>query len=176
MMPPAWREVAIAKAHDRAAFDCGEPVLNDFLKRYARQSHEQGSARTFVAIDPTADTSKGLGFYSLAPATIAYERAPKTIQRGLARHEVPGFRLARLAVDRSQQGRGLGAQLFGAAARRCIRAASEVGGLILIIDAKSERAAAWYMTLGAQRSTDEALTLIFPLARVAAELQGRSEY
>jgi GNAT superfamily N-acetyltransferase len=86
------------------------------------------------------------------------------MRRGLARHDVPGFRLARLATDLKLQGRGLGGQLLAAAARRCLRVAAEVGGVILIIDAKSERAAAWYASYGAVPLADKPLTLVMGLA------------
>ena len=61
---PAWHEEPISKRHDRKSFDCGDPSLNDFLQRYARQSHESGAAKTFLAID-NADSKIILGFYSL---------------------------------------------------------------------------------------------------------------
>jgi GNAT superfamily N-acetyltransferase len=161
---PAWHEEAITRKHDRSLFDCGDAELNEFLRRYARQSHDQGGAKTFLAID---DTTKAiLGFYSLAPASVAYGRVPQTMQRGLARHEVPGFRLARVAVDRAQQGQGLGGQLLLAAGRRCLMAASVVGGTILVIDAKNERAAAWYAAYGAMPLLDAELTLVLPLATI----------
>ena len=94
---PAWHEEPIAKRHDRAAFDCGEPALNEFLQRHARQNHERGAAKTFLAIaDQNGKTV--LGFYSLSPASIKLTRTPEPVRRGLAHHDVPVFRLARLAV------------------------------------------------------------------------------
>jgi GNAT superfamily N-acetyltransferase len=140
MTLPAWREEAITKGHDRNASDCGDADLNEFLRRYARQSHERGGAKTFVAVDD-ADVKTILGFYSLAPAALAYARTPELIRRGLAQHDVPGFRLARLATHLKVQGQGLGGQLLLAAGRRCLQVAAEVGGVMLIIDAKSDRAA-----------------------------------
>jgi len=100
--------------------------MNDFLQYYARQSHESGAAKTFVEID---DADKTLGFYSLAPAALAYAETPETVRRGLARHDVPGFRLTRIATAIRWQGQVLGGQLLAAAARRCLRAAAEVGGI-----------------------------------------------
>ena len=164
MTVPAWHEEAITRKHDRSAFDCGDAELNEFLLRYARQSHDQGGAKTFLAIDD--DTRAVIGFYSLAPASLAYHRAPEIVQRGLARHEVPGFRLARIAIDRTQQGQGLGGQLLLAAGRRCLMAAAVVGGTVLIIDAKSARAAAWYVSYGAMPLNDTELTLVLPLATI----------
>ncbi|HXR09983.1 MAG TPA: hypothetical protein VN792_04355, partial [Candidatus Acidoferrales bacterium] len=83
----AWHEEPINKNHDREAFDCGEEALNEFLRRYARKSHELGGAKTFLAIDD-ADNKTVLGFYSLAPASLDYARTPEIIRRGLARHDV----------------------------------------------------------------------------------------
>lgn len=164
-----WREEPIRKTHRRDAFDCGDPDLNRFLQRFARQSHEAGGAKTFLAVEPGSEAI--LGFYSLAPATLAFDRTPLVVSRGLARHEVPGFRLARLATDLSVQGRGLGAQLFVAAGRRCLRAAAEVGGVMLVIDAKNPRAGAWYEALGAIPLTDSPLTLVFPLSALRTGLE-----
>ena len=80
---PTWREEPIARHHDRDAFDCGEPVLNEFLRRYARKSHELGGAKTFLAIDVT-DSKTIHGFYSLCPASVTYARTPEMVKRGLA--------------------------------------------------------------------------------------------
>jgi hypothetical protein len=103
----AWHEEPISRKHDRDAFDCGDEALNEFLRRYARKSHDLGGAKTFLAMDD-ADGKTILGFYSLSPASIYYSRTPEIVRRGLARHDVPGFRLARLAVDRKEQERGSG--------------------------------------------------------------------
>ena len=65
-------------------------------------------------------------------------------RKALARYDVPVFRLGRLAVDRTVQGRGLGGALLLSAADCCIRVAQDVGGVALLIDAKNERAARWY--------------------------------
>ena len=114
MSLPAWHEEPILKKHDRKSFDCGDPPMNDFLQRYARQSHESGAAKTFLAIE-NADNKSILGFYSLAPGAMAYADTPETVRRGLARHDVPGFRLARIATDLRWQGQGFGGQLLAAA-------------------------------------------------------------
>lgn len=161
-----WREEPVSKSHDRAAFDCGDEAMNTFLHRYARQNHDGGGSKTFLAIDSAEGSI--LGFYSLAPASIAFERSPSIVQRGLAQHEIPGFRLARLAVSTGSQGRGLGGQLLVAAGRRCLRAAAEVGGVMLLIDAKSERAAQWYAGFGARPLQDSPLTLAMPLSAIAS--------
>jgi GNAT superfamily N-acetyltransferase len=166
----AWHQEPIRKRHDCAAFDCGETALNEFLRRYARKSHEMGGAKTFLVIDD-ADNKTILGYYSLSPASIAYARTPELVRRGLARHDVPAFRLARLAVDLKVQGQGLGGQLLLAAGKRCLLASVEVGGVAMLIDAKNPRVAAWYATYGALPLLDAPLSLLLPLATVEAALK-----
>ena len=107
-----------------------------------------------------------LGYYTLSPASIAYDRTPKVIQRGLARYEVPVFRLGRLAVDLSVQGQGLGGQLLLAAGRRAILVASQAGGVALLIDAKNEKVARWYADYGAIPLSDQPLSMLLPLKTI----------
>ncbi|MCB0242268.1 MAG: GNAT family N-acetyltransferase, partial [Anaerolineae bacterium] len=109
-----WHEEPIAKRHNRDAFDCGDAALNELLRRYARQAHDSGGAKTFLAV-PDDDSQRVLGFYSLSPASVGFSRTPEVIKRGLARYDVPVFRLGRLAVDLSMQRKGLGGQLLLAA-------------------------------------------------------------
>ncbi len=106
------------------------------MSRYARQSHENGAAKTFLAIE---DGSR----------------------------PVFGFRLTRIAIDRSRQEKVPGGQLLLAAGRCCIMAASVVGGTILIIDAKNDRTAAWYGSHGALSFMDTDRTLVLSLATIA---------
>jgi GNAT superfamily N-acetyltransferase len=175
MIATVWHEEPIGKRHDREAFDCGEEALNEFLRRHAQQSHDRGGAKTFPAIDD-ADRKTILGFYSLSPASVDYARTPEVLRRGLARHDVPGFRLARLAVDRRLHGHGLGGQLLLAAGRRCLLASAEVGGVVLVIDAKNERVAAWYASYGAVPLLDSPLSLLLPLATIETALKAAGKY
>lgn len=165
----SWHEAPIGKDYDRTAFDCGVDALNQFLHRHARQNHKKGGAKTYLAV-PDSDPKKILGYYSLSPASIAYERAPKIVKRGMARYEVPVFRLSRLAVDLSVQGQGLGGQLLLAAGRRCLLVAAQDGGVALLIDAKNEQVAQWYGSYGAVPLLDTPLSLLLPFETIHAAL------
>ena len=169
MIGTTWHEEPISKNHDRETFDCGEDALNEFLRRHAHRSHDLGGAKTFLAIEDANNSI--IGFYSLTPASVDYARTPAIVRRGLARHDVPGFRLARLAVDRKQQGRGLGGQLLLAAGKRCLLASKEVGGVALVIDAKNERVAQWYVGYGAIPMESEPLALLLPLTTMEIALR-----
>jgi predicted N-acetyltransferase YhbS len=164
----SWHEEPIDGRHDRESFDCGDAALNEFFRRHARKSHDLGGSKTFLAI---ADTGGAiLGFYSLSPASVEYARTPALVRQGRARHDVPVFRLGRLGVALAWQNQGLGGQLLLCAGRRCLRAATEVGGVALLIDAKSDRLADWYAGFGALRLADAPLSLLLPLATVASAL------
>lgn len=83
MTVPDWHEEPIAKTHDRKGFDCGQADLNDFLTRHARQAHESGASKTYVALDST-DNRTILGFYTLSPAQIDFDTAPSIARRPAA--------------------------------------------------------------------------------------------
>ncbi len=146
--------------------------MNEFLRRYARQSHEANAAKTFCAIED-ASPERILGFYTVTPSAVEHHEVPEEMTKGLARHEVAGFRLARIATDLTVAGQGLGGQLLVAAALRCLRTASEVGGVLLIIDAKGERAANWYGSYGTEPLENRPLTLVMPLVTFQDELKAK---
>jgi GNAT superfamily N-acetyltransferase len=189
-----WQEEPIGRHHDRKRFDCGSPDLNDYLDRYARQNHESGGAKTFVAVAPT-ERARVLGFYSISPGAIelplrtaavaagdcpasppsaGFARVPGKLTKKLGRYEVPVFRLGRLGVDLSVQGQGLGADLLLAAGARALAVSAEVGGVALAIDAKDEQAAGWYGRFGALVLLDDPLKLILPLGTIADAIRRAS--
>ena len=94
----AWREEALTRHHDRAGFDCGVPALNEYLQRYARQNHDTGGAKTFVAVAAERPGTI-LGYYTISPGAIEFAKVPASLTKKLGRYEVPVFRLGRLAVS-----------------------------------------------------------------------------
>lgn len=165
-----WREEPISRHHDRKDFDCGSPELNEYLDRYARQNHETGGAKTFVAV-LSSEPAGVLGYYSISPGAVEFDRVPATLTKRLARYEVPVFRLGRLAVSLAMQGQGLGGDLLLAAGVRALAVAAQVGGVALAIDAKDAKAAGWYERFGAIRLLDDPLKLILSLDTVAAAVK-----
>jgi GNAT superfamily N-acetyltransferase len=170
---PTWLEEAIARHHDRKNFDCGSLPLNQYLDRYARQNHESGGAKTFVAVEP-AEGKGILGYYTISPGAIEFTRVPARLTKGLGRYEIPVFRLGRLAVSLSAQGRGLGADLLLSAGARALSVATQVGGVARAIDAKDPKAAGWYQRFGATALLDDPLKLVLPLATIAQALKQRT--
>ena len=164
-MSADWRVEALQRDHDRTWFDCGEPALNEYLARFARQNQESGVARTFVAVRD-AEPSRVLGYYSLAVGAIDKANLPPPAARRFPNFPLPIARLARLAVDRSQQGKGLGEDLLLDALSRCLRVAEDVGIAAVLIDAKHEQAKTFYARFEFDALPDHPLTLWLPLSSV----------
>lgn len=139
-MSLAWREEALTRKHRRQQFDYGTQELNDYLSKYARQRHEAGGAKTFVAVEP-AQPEAILGYYIVFLASLEFARTPASVSKGLGRYDVPIYLLDRLAVDTRWQRLGLGRELLTAAMIRCLRVSQELGGVALLIDAKDDCAA-----------------------------------
>lgn len=154
----------LSDRHDREAFDCGEPALNEFLRRYARQNQARGVSRTFVAV--REGEHEVLGFYSLAAGAVAFETIPETLRRRLPRYPVPVAHLGRLATCRSVQGQGLGEVLLFDALARTLRVAAEIGVVAIDVWAKTDRARAYYQRYGFQPLSDDDLHLYLPLETV----------
>jgi len=161
-MPADWRIEPLQRDHDRTLFSCGEPALDDYLARFARQNQESGVSRTLVAVNDPAPT-RVLGYYSLAVGAIDKANLPPSAARRFPNFPVPIARLARLAVDRSQQGKGLGEDLLLDALSRCLRVADDIGIAAVLIDAKHERAKAFYTRYELNALPDHPLTLWMPL-------------
>jgi GNAT superfamily N-acetyltransferase len=138
---PLHRPEPIGVHHQVGAFDCGAPALNEFLIRHALTNHQAGSAKTFVA---TTDDHVVVGYYGLTASQVLYADAPTRLQKGVARHPIPVVLLARLAVDRTWQGKGLGPGLLKDAILRVLGAAEGVGIRALLVHAKDEKAKAFY--------------------------------
>lgn len=127
---------------------------------------------TFCAVDD-ADPGRVLGFYTVTPASVGIESIPPVMTKGLARHDVGGYKLARIATDISVAGQGLGGQLLSAAALRCLRVAHEVGGRLMYIDAKNDRAASWYASYGAEPLANHPLSLVIRLETFVEDLRAK---
>lgn len=126
--------------HNVEAFDCGKEELNRFLKRFALAGQQAHSAQTYVA----ARDGRVVGYYSLAVGGVEHEAAPPRVGKGLARHLIPVMVLARLAVDQSEQGKGVGKGLFKDALLRTAAAADIAGIRALFVTAKDEDAMRFY--------------------------------
>jgi len=161
----------LAKSHDRSHFTCGEPALDEYLARFARQNHESGVAKTFVAVGGN-DPRQVLGYYSISAGAIDRDNLPARAAKRFPSFPVPVARLARLAVDQKFQGRGLGEDLLLDALHRVLRAAGDIGIVAILLEAKHEKAKRFYARYEFESLPDQPLTLWLPMAAIAKLFPG----
>jgi GNAT superfamily N-acetyltransferase len=138
----------LAVGHDVSAFDCGIPALDEWLRRRALANQSSGATRTYIVCRGQAV----VGYYALAAGSIEHSEASGRLKRNMP-DPVPMMVLARLAVDRSVQGQGLGADLLRDVVLRVMQAAGIVGVRGILVDAIDETARAFYERHGFRRST-----------------------
>jgi len=152
--------------HDVGAFDCGNELLNRWLKRYAGQSERRDAARTFVATGPGESV---LGYYTLLAGQLQHEAATATVRKGQSQHfPIPIALLARLAVDRRHQGKGLGAELLADALSRVQLASAQVAVRAVVVHAIDDPAAGFYERFGFRALTSTPRTLMVTLSDLRA--------
>lgn len=130
----------LRRDHVLDGFDCGKEELNGFLKRQAWNNQQANSAQTYVLAKELVVS----GYYSLAAGSITHDAASERVRKGLARHPIPVILLARLAVDVSLQGKGVGPALLKDALRRAASAADTIGARAVLVHAKDDNAAGFY--------------------------------
>lgn len=163
------RAEPLGKQHRIDDFDCGEPALDDWLKRYALGAQASGSARVFVTTLEDGETV--VGYYALAAAQVAPEEATARALKGQPRaRPVPAILLARLAVDREHQSAGVGRSLLQDVLLRCVDAADAIGARVLLVHAKHDAAKTWYIQYGFEESPTDPLHLMMLMKDVRAFL------
>jgi GNAT superfamily N-acetyltransferase len=156
----------LAPHHLLVSFDCGEPSLNDWLKRRAAQNQLSGASRTFVSTDSQGQVA---AYYALASSAIAPSQAPGRFRRNMP-DPIPVVVLARLAIATPFQGQGFGRALFQDAGRRVIQAADSIGIRGLLVHALTDEAKTVYLALGLEPSPLEPMTLMVTVADLKAAL------
>lgn len=164
-----WNFLSIAKNHERAAFDCGYPILNEYLKRYARQNHNKGIAKTIVAISALGGL-KIDGYYTVSSSVIEFESLPESYQRRMPNYPIPAVLIGKLAVDNSVKGRGLGRELLVDALYRTVRASGEIGIFAVRVDAIDLQAKEFYLKHEFIPFQDRELSLFLPIETIIEEL------
>ena len=142
---------------DRNGFACGEAALDAYLQKQAGQDMRRGFATVIAAREPS-NPEKVIGFYSLAAASVLLDARPEATARKMPRYpSVPAIRLGRLAVTQEMQGRHVGSLLVWDAMQRCCR--NELAWAVLLVDAKSDRLAAFYEKFLCRRFSDRQCSL-----------------
>lgn len=163
-----WNFVAIDKKHQREHFDCGYPVLNTYLQKYARQNHKKGIAKTFVAL-PEDKPLKIEGFYTVSASIIEYQSLPESYQKGMPNYLIPAILIGKLAVDISVKGQGLGGELLVDALLRAVKASQEIGLFAVRVDAIDLKAKEFYLRYEFIPFQDRSFSLFLPIATIEQE-------
>lgn len=149
----------LAIAHRLDDFSCGEPGLDDWLKRRALANQISGASRCFVV---AAADGRVYGYYALAAGAVAHVSATGNVQRNMP-DPIPVLVLARLAVDRQAQGIRIGAALLRDAVQRAVSVSREAGIRALLVHAINDRATQFYTHYGFQASPQHPMTLMLRL-------------
>jgi GNAT superfamily N-acetyltransferase len=165
-MPPLSAVELLGPNHDTREFDCGmHNSLNEWLKRLARMNQASGDTRTYVV----HRESKVVGYYSLAPGSISRKEATPRASKS-APEPIPVVLLARLAVDKREQGQGLGPALLKDALLRANSGAEIIGGRAVLVHAIDELAAAFYRKYGFESCPGLELHLMLLMKDLRASL------
>lgn len=164
------RPEPLGKLHRLDEFECGEPALDEWLRRHAGAAQASDSARVFVTTLDDGETV--VGYSALAAAQIGPQDATARVLKGQpGTRPVPAILLARLAVDRNHQGAGLGRSLLQDVLLRCVEAAEAIGARVLLVHAKHDAAKRWYLQFGFEESPTDPLHLLMLLKDVRTFLQ-----
>jgi GNAT superfamily N-acetyltransferase len=154
----------LAASHRLDDFECGEAVLDDWLKRRALANQSSGASRTFVVAD---QDGRVCGYYAMAAGAVSHQLAKCGVRRNMP-DPVPVMVLARLAVDRRAQGLHLGAALLQDAVDRAVAVSQNAGVRALLVHALHEKAKQFYEHYGCQPSPTHPMTLMLRLSSVKA--------
>lgn len=161
----------LGKSHDRASFRSGTDAIDDWFARRAGQDVRRNVTRVFVAIQPD-EPRRVLGFYSLSAFTLSIDDLPDGTARGLPRYDaIPAALIGRLARDAAVSATGMGGILLADAVRRILGAAEALAVFAIVVEAKDDRAAAFYRAFGFRVFPLNPKRLFLPVATARAALQ-----
>ncbi|CDL81017.1 GNAT family N-acetyltransferase [Xenorhabdus szentirmaii] len=124
---------ALDNSHDRASFHCGVPLLDEYIRKQAKQDVTRRISRVFVAINVT-EPNKIIGYYTLSALSVEFSELPPSLAKKLPRRAVPAALLGRLAVNQTTQQGGVGRMLLADAIKRTL-AITDIAIYAMIVDA-----------------------------------------
>jgi ribosomal protein S18 acetylase RimI-like enzyme len=159
----------LGKDHDRARFTCGQADLDGWFRLRASQDEKRNIARVFVAVD---DGLGVVGFYSLSSLSLSPDHFPEQVARKLPRYDaIPAALIGRLARDERVRGQGVGELLLADAVARVLGAGRSIAVFVIVVDAKDERAVAFYRSFGFQEFPLRPNRLFLLTSTAAASLE-----
>jgi GNAT superfamily N-acetyltransferase len=158
--------------HRVNGFECGVGSLDIWLVKHARAAAGAGSARTYVVVD--AEQGRVAGYHALSVASIEHSEATDRARKGMPRNPIPAMLLARLAVDKTVQGRGVGAFLLQDAMNRAVSVAEQAGIRLLLVHAVNEEARSFYEHFGFEASPTDAMNMQLLIKDIRLVIDGTS--
>lgn len=162
-----FRIRSLDAAVDLVTFHCGQPPLDEYIRRYATQDVRRNVARVFIAT-PDDDTRRLAGFFTLSAGSVNCSDLPESFARKLPRYPVPVALIGRLAVDVEFQGNGLGSILLAEACQKVAQASTTLAVAGIVVDAKTESVAAFYRHFGFLPFPGRSDRLLLPAAAFKA--------
>jgi GNAT superfamily N-acetyltransferase len=158
----------LSAEHQTLSFDCGETLLNSYLKKHALQSQRSYGTVTYASVID----NQVIGYYTLLYGSISKDAAPERVSKGLGAYsEIPVIILARLAVDRFMQGKGLGRGLLKDALQRSVSASRVAGLRAFVVHAKDAAASAFYEKYDFEPLPENSLHLYRLISDIRRELE-----
>jgi hypothetical protein len=156
----------LSAAHDLSQFDCGTPVLNDWLRNHALVS-EGKSARTYVVCRDKVV----VGYYCIATGSIDRRSLPPKLKRdqGLP-NLIPVAIIGRLARDLSCRGAGLGPDMLRDALIRILSASQIVGLRAVLVHALDDEAASFWKAYEFVEFPAGSRTFFLPIETIRKEV------
>lgn len=165
--PPEFIIEKLRREFDLSTFDCGSRTLTTWLRRFAWLNQQADSAKTYVA----ARENGVVGYYALAAGSVHKHESPERIAKGLANHPIGVVLLARLAVDVTETGKGLGKALLFDALKRIEEAADIVGIRAVMVHAIDDRARRFYEHFNFDRSPIDPFQMVLLLKDIRKALR-----
>ncbi|MDL2269761.1 GNAT family N-acetyltransferase [Desulfosarcina sp. OttesenSCG-928-A07] len=162
-------EIEALGQHDTSNFDCGNAVLNNYIKKLAGQDVRRNFSTVIVAVFP--DTDNIVGYYTLSSASLRFGDLPDDMQKKIPRYpHAPAVLLGRLALSEALHGQGYGARLMIDAFCRACR--NELAWAFFLVKAKDEKAAFFYKKFDFMEFKDDPATLWLPRGQIEIMIRG----
>lgn len=172
MTGPGRRLARLESHHRLEGFDSGNEVLDSWLRRHALAAQQMDTARTFLLLSADGEV---VGYFSLTMGSVLRQDAPAKLVRGLPGYPIGTVLLARLAVGRRLQGRGIGGLLLAEALRKAVAAGDAAAARLVVVDAIDEDAARFYGRHGFVALPEQPLRLFRRMKDVQRSLEETSQ-
>ena len=166
MPEPRFRIELFGPHHDRSSFACGEEPLDRYFQRQAGQDVKRSLAGIFVLVD--TETDRVTGFYTLSALSVEATDLPEDVVRKLPLHPLPATLIGRLAIDLNYQGQRLGKALLFDALQRAYQHRRQIGSIAVVVDAKHDRARAFYERHEFRRFPENAYRLFLTMKTIGS--------